>query len=103
MGAMQIEADTVTSFIIDRADVRGRLVRLGPAADTVLTRYDYPPAVANILGELLLVAAMLNENRAEEISRRIMSVTLAACQRAVQIAAPRRYCSSACQLVSGHR
>lgn len=59
---MQVATDTVTSFLIDRADVRGRLVRLGPIADTVLSRYQYPPAVTQVLGELLLVAAMLGSN-----------------------------------------
>lgn len=59
---MQVATDSVTSFIIDRADVRGRLVRLGPVADKVLNRYNYPPAVARVLGELLLVAAMLGSN-----------------------------------------
>lgn len=62
MGAMQVAADTVTPFIIDRADVRGRVVRLGPVADTVLTRYNYPESVTALLGELLLVAAMLGSN-----------------------------------------
>ncbi len=59
---MQVAADSVTPFLIDRADVRGRFVRLGPVADTVLGRYDYPPAVAHLIGELLLVAAMLGSN-----------------------------------------
>lgn len=59
---MQIAADTVTPFLIDHADVRGRVVRLGPLADTVLGRYDYPESVARLLGELLLVAAMLGSN-----------------------------------------
>lgn len=62
IGAMQVATDSVTSFLTDRADVRGRLVRLGPLADTVLGRYDYPPAIARLLGELLLVAAMLGSN-----------------------------------------
>ena len=59
---MQVAADSVTPFLIDRADVRGRFVRLGPVADTVLGRYDYPPVVTRLLGELLLVAAMLGSN-----------------------------------------
>lgn len=42
--------------------MRGRLVRLGPVADTVLGRYDYPPQVRRLLGELLLAAAMLSAN-----------------------------------------
>lgn len=63
---MQIATDTVTPFLIDRADVRGRFVRLGPVADTILKRYDYPPAVQRIIGELLLVAAMLSSNLKHE-------------------------------------
>lgn len=58
--------DTVTSFILNDADVRGRVVRLGPVAHTILGRYDYPPAVARMLGELLLVAAMLSSNLKQE-------------------------------------
>ena len=54
--------DTVTSFILNDADVRRRVVRLGPVAHTILGRYNYPPAVARMLGELLLVAAMLSSN-----------------------------------------
>ncbi len=48
--------DVVQPFQIDRADVRGRLVRLGPALDSVLSGHGYPDAVASLLGELLVVA-----------------------------------------------
>jgi molecular chaperone Hsp33 len=48
--------DVVQPFQIDRADVRGRLVRLGPALDAVLSGHGYPDAVATLLGELLVVA-----------------------------------------------
>lgn len=48
--------DVVQPFQVDRADVRGRLVRLGPAFDRVLAGRAYPDAVANLLGELLVVA-----------------------------------------------
>lgn len=55
-------SDFVTPFMIDHADVRGRLVRLSDIAHTILTRYDYPAPVARMLGELLVVAAMLGSN-----------------------------------------
>jgi len=37
----------------------GRLVRLGPAADEILTRHDYPEPVTRVLGAALALAAML--------------------------------------------
>jgi molecular chaperone Hsp33 len=58
--------DSITSFIIHEADVRGRVVRLGMVANTILSRYDYPPAMARLLGELLAVAAMLSANLKQE-------------------------------------
>ncbi len=42
--------------------VRGRIVRLGAVAHTILSRYDYPPAVVKLLGELITVASMLSAN-----------------------------------------
>ncbi len=48
--------DVVQPFQIDRADVRGRLVRLGAALDGVLSGHGYPDAVAALLGELVVVA-----------------------------------------------
>jgi molecular chaperone Hsp33 len=48
--------DVVQPFQVDRADVRGRLVRLGPAIDHIIGGRAYPEPVANLLGELLVVA-----------------------------------------------
>jgi len=42
--------------------VRGRLVRLGPAIDEILTRHDYPAAVANLLGETCALAALVGSS-----------------------------------------
>ena len=55
-------SDSITPFLIDRAGVRGRIVRLGNVAHTILSRYEYPAPVAKLLGELLLVASMLSSN-----------------------------------------
>ena len=39
--------------------MRGRIVRLGPAIEEILTRHDYPKAVANLLGEACTLAALV--------------------------------------------
>lgn len=54
-----IVQDLVQPFRIENSAVRGRLVRLGPAVDDVLTRHAYPPAVARLLGEALALASAL--------------------------------------------
>lgn len=51
--------DLVQPFQIESANLRGRLVRLGPALDTILHRHDYPPEVAALLGEALTLCATL--------------------------------------------
>lgn len=53
-------ADLVQPFQIEGPGLRGRLVQLGPAIDTILTRHDYPPAVAGLLAEALTLAAALS-------------------------------------------
>jgi molecular chaperone Hsp33 len=51
--------DLVQPFQIDPFALRGRLVRLGPALDRILTRHDYPDAVAVLLGEAITLAVVL--------------------------------------------
>jgi molecular chaperone Hsp33 len=51
--------DRVTPFSVEALDLRGRLVRLGPAVDAILKRYDYPPQVARLLGEAIALATLL--------------------------------------------
>jgi molecular chaperone Hsp33 len=54
--------DLVAPFQIELQPVRGRLVRLGSAIDEILTRHDYPPAVANLLGETCALAALVGSS-----------------------------------------
>ena len=54
--------DLVVPFQIENRPVRGRLVRLGAAAHEVLTRHDYPSAVANLLGESCALAALVGSS-----------------------------------------
>ncbi len=52
-------SDFVQPFQIEAPGLRGRLVRLGPAVDSVLARHGYPAAVAGILAEALSMGAVL--------------------------------------------
>ena len=49
----------VTPFYLPGQPVRGRLVRLGPLANTLLTRHDHPAPVRKLMGEALALAAAL--------------------------------------------
>jgi molecular chaperone Hsp33 len=49
----------ITPFFLPQQPVRGRLIRLGPLADSLLRRHDHPPAVRRLLGEALALAAAL--------------------------------------------
>lgn len=51
--------DIVLRFRTVRSNVMGRVVRLGPALDAILSRHDYPPHVAEALGQALGLVAML--------------------------------------------
>ncbi len=51
--------DLVQPFQIDPFALRGRLVRLGPLLDEILTRHDYPEPIAQMLGEAIALAAAL--------------------------------------------
>jgi molecular chaperone Hsp33 len=54
--------DTILPFAVKALDVRGRIVRLGPAVDTILTSHDYPPPVAKLLGEAIVLTVMLGSS-----------------------------------------
>ena len=58
--------DTLTPFMLEGGAVRGRVVRLGAVAETILARHTYPDHVARLLSELLLAAAMLSANLKSE-------------------------------------
>ena len=49
----------VTPFYLEGKPVRGRLIRLGPLADALLTRHANPDAVTKLLGEALALTAGL--------------------------------------------
>jgi molecular chaperone Hsp33 len=49
----------VLPFYLPDQPVRGRLIRLGPLANTLLTRHDHGAPVRALLGEALALAAAL--------------------------------------------
>lgn len=53
------EDDHVLPFQVDALDLRGRIVRLGPALSELLAHHDYPPPVARLVAEAATLAALL--------------------------------------------
>ncbi len=51
--------DAIQPFMIEDLRLRGRLVRLGPAVDSIVTRHAYPEPVAALLAETLVLACTL--------------------------------------------
>jgi molecular chaperone Hsp33 len=51
--------DMVLPFQAEQADVLGRLVKLGPTVDTILSRHAYPEPVSRLLGEAVALTALL--------------------------------------------
>lgn len=51
--------DLVLPFQAEEADVLGRLVKLGPAVDAILSRHDYPEPVSRLLAEAVALTALL--------------------------------------------
>jgi molecular chaperone Hsp33 len=51
--------DTVLPFEVATLDLRGRVVRLGPMVDEILSRHEYPAPVAKLLGEAVALTVLL--------------------------------------------
>jgi molecular chaperone Hsp33 len=54
--------DSILPFEVAALDLRGRIVRLGPAVDAILTSHDYPLPVAKLLGEAIVLTVMLGSS-----------------------------------------
>ncbi len=54
--------DVVVPFTLETLDCRGRVVRLGDALDQILTRHNYPAPVARLLGEAVVLAALIGSS-----------------------------------------
>lgn len=64
--------DRVLRFSIPDRNARGRVVRLGPVLDTILTAHDYPPPIRRLLAEALVLAALLGTLLKDEDSQLTM-------------------------------
>jgi molecular chaperone Hsp33 len=51
--------DLILPFQAEHAEVAGRLAKLGPVVDTILSRHDYPEPVSKLLGEAVALTAIL--------------------------------------------
>lgn len=54
-----IDLDRALGFLVPERNVRGRLVRLGPALEAVLANHGYPPVIEALLAEALVLAGLL--------------------------------------------
>ena len=54
--------DVVVPFTLENLDSRGRVVRLGDALDSILGRHHYPAPVARLLGEAVVLAALIGSS-----------------------------------------
>src|SRR5579862_7261204 len=54
--------DAVIPFEVNALDLRGRMTRLGPALDELLTKHDYPAPVGKLLGEAIVLTTLLGSS-----------------------------------------
>jgi molecular chaperone Hsp33 len=57
--AVVANLDQAVGFAVPASNARGRLVRIGPLLDEVLSAHDYPAPIARILSEALVLTALL--------------------------------------------
>ena len=51
--------DAVLPFEVAALDLRGRLTRLGPSLDDIITKHAYPAPVGKLLGEAIVLTTLL--------------------------------------------
>ncbi|MCB2080524.1 MAG: Hsp33 family molecular chaperone HslO [Novosphingobium sp.] len=61
--------DRVLTLTVPERNARGRLVRLGPVLDEILSAHDYPAAVKHVLAEGLVLTALMGSLLKEEGSQ----------------------------------
>ncbi|CAN5316107.1 Hsp33 family molecular chaperone [soil metagenome] len=54
-----LDIDRSLGFTIAARNARGRLVRLGPVLETIISAHAYPPAIEKLLAEALVLTALL--------------------------------------------
>jgi molecular chaperone Hsp33 len=54
--------DMILPFEVAPLDLRGRVVRLGPALDEILNAHAYPAAISKLLGEAIVLTVLLGSS-----------------------------------------
>jgi molecular chaperone Hsp33 len=54
------EVDTLQTFLFEKSQVRGEIVRLGPSWQTIQARRTYPTVIKKHLGEMIAAGALLS-------------------------------------------
>ncbi len=58
MADIPLQIDVALGVAIPARNARGRVVRLGPAIDTILASHSYPPVIERLLAEALVLTAL---------------------------------------------
>jgi molecular chaperone Hsp33 len=59
MPTSELSTDVALGVTIPARNARGRLARIGPALDAILSSHRYPPAIERLLGEAMVLTALL--------------------------------------------
>jgi molecular chaperone Hsp33 len=54
--------DALLPFEVASLDLRGRLIKLGPLLDEILSKHAYPPQVSRLLGEAIVLTTLLGSS-----------------------------------------
>jgi molecular chaperone Hsp33 len=54
--------DALLPFEVAALDLRGRLIKIGPALDDILAKHAYPPQVSKLLGEAIVLTTLLGSS-----------------------------------------
>jgi molecular chaperone Hsp33 len=60
--AEHADDDTILPFEVAALDLRGRVIRLGAAIDDILSRHGYPAPISKLLGEAIVLTALLGSS-----------------------------------------
>ncbi len=60
--AAEAADDMILPFEVAALDLRGRVVRLGPALDDILTGHAYPAPISKLLGEAIVLTVLLGSS-----------------------------------------
>lgn len=66
--------DRVLAFSLPERNARGRIVRLGPVLDAVLSKHTYPPSIRHLLSEALVITGLMGSLLKEADSQLTLQV-----------------------------